>query len=115
MAEPIELSTEPLHEPVASCDTAISCLARLSAQNGGAARIEAARGSIDLANETVSLSRFVELAAEFSLCAMMPMSSWSQEADAPEPRRSASGIHITMASCSLCHAKILSGPGPDMR
>ena len=76
MAEPIELSTEPLHEPVASCDTAISCLARLSAQNGGAARIEAARGSIDLANETVSLSRFVELAAEFGLQAQWTELDW---------------------------------------
>src|SRR5271167_441419 len=67
MAELIELSTEPLQEPVASCDTAISCLGRLSAQNGGAARIEAARGSIDLASETLSLSRLVRLAAEFGL------------------------------------------------
>ena len=60
MAEPIELSTEPLQEPVASCDTAISCLARLSAQNGGGARIEAARRSIDLASETLTLSRLVK-------------------------------------------------------
>jgi hypothetical protein len=76
MAEPIELSTEPLQEPVASCDTAISCLARLSAQNGGAARIEAARGSIDLANETLSLSRLVKLAAEFGLQAQWVQLDW---------------------------------------
>jgi hypothetical protein len=76
MAEPIELSTEPLREPVASCDTAISCLARLSAQNGGAARIEAARGSIDLANESVSLSRLVKLAAEFGLQAQWIQLDW---------------------------------------
>jgi hypothetical protein len=76
MAETIELSTEPLREPVASCDTAISCLARLSAQNGGAARIEAARGSIDLANETVSLSRLVKLAAEFGLQAQWIQLDW---------------------------------------
>jgi len=67
MAIPIELSTEPLQEPAASRGTAISCLARLSVQNGGAARIEATRGSIDLAGETLPLSRLVELAAEFGL------------------------------------------------
>ena len=138
MAEPIELSTEPLREPVASCDTAISCLARLSAQNGGAARIEAARGSIDLAIESVSLSRLVKLAAEFGLQAQWIQLDWQglkttasaqpilvvrNDADVvvvtgggrSGAERSASGIHITMASCSLCHAKISSGPGPDMR
>jgi len=78
MAKPIELSTEPLQEPVASCDTAISCLARLSAQNGDAARIETARGSIDLANETVSLSRVVKLAAEFGLQAQWIQLDWQR-------------------------------------
>src|SRR6516225_757444 len=76
MAEPIELSTEPLQEPVASCDTAISCLARLSAQNGGGARIEAARRSIDLASETLTLSRLVKLAAEFGLQAQWIQLDW---------------------------------------
>jgi len=56
-----------LQEPAASRGTAISCLARLSVQNGGAARIEATRGSIDLAGETLPLSRLVELATEFGL------------------------------------------------
>ena len=76
MAEPIELSTEPLQEPVASCDTAISCLARLSALNGGGARIEAARRSIDLASETLTLSRLVKLAAEFGLQAQWIQLDW---------------------------------------
>src|SRR6516164_11445305 len=76
MAEPIELSTEPLQEPVASCDTAVSCLARLSAQNGGGARIEAARRSIDLASETLTLSRLVKLAAEFGLQAQWIQLDW---------------------------------------
>jgi len=78
MAEPIELSTEPLREPVASCDTAISCLARLSAQNGGAARIEATRRSIDLASETLTLSRLVKLAAEFGLQAQWIQLDWQE-------------------------------------
>ena len=76
MAEPIELSTEPLQEPVASCDTAISCLARLSAQNGGGSRIEAAHRSIDLAGETLTLSRLVKLAAEFGLQAQWIQLDW---------------------------------------
>jgi hypothetical protein len=76
MAEPLERSTEPLQEPVASCDTAISCLTRLSAQNGGAARIEAARGSIDLTSETFALTRLVKLAAEFGLQAQWIELDW---------------------------------------
>ena len=76
MAEPIERSTEPLQEPVPSYDAAISCLARLSAQNGGTARIEAARGSIDAASETLTLSRLVELAAEFGLQAQWIQLDW---------------------------------------
>jgi hypothetical protein len=76
MAEPIELSTEPLQEPVVSCDTAIACLARLSTQNGGAARIEGARGNIDLAGDTLTLSRLVKLAAEFGLHAQWIKLDW---------------------------------------
>jgi Peptidase C39 family len=76
MAEPIELSTELLQEPVASCDTAIACLARLSAQNGGVARIEVARGNFDLAGDTLTLSRLVKLAAEFGLHAQWIELDW---------------------------------------
>jgi hypothetical protein len=75
MAEPIERSTEPLQAPVASCDTVISCLARLSGQNG-AARLEAARGSIDLASGTLPLSRLVNVAAEFGLQAQWIQLDW---------------------------------------
>ena len=78
MAEPIELSTEPLQEPVASYDTAISCLARLSGPSGGAARIEAARRSIDLAGETIPLSRLVKLAAEFGVQAEGVRLDWQR-------------------------------------
>jgi hypothetical protein len=76
MAEPIELSTELLQEPVASCDTAVACLARLSTQNGGVAPIEVARRNIDLAGETFSLSRLVELAAKFGLRAQWIQLDW---------------------------------------
>jgi hypothetical protein len=74
MAEPIEPSTEPLREPVVSCDLAISCLTRLGVQNGGAARIEAARKS--LAGQVLPLSRLVELIAEFGLRAECIRLDW---------------------------------------
>lgn len=76
MAEPIELSTELLQEPVASCDTAVACLARLGTQNGGVAPIEVAGGNIDLAGDTFSLSRLVELAARFGLQAQWIQLDW---------------------------------------
>ena len=76
MAEPIELSTESLKEPVASYDTAISCLARLSVPTGGAARIEAACQDIEPATETLPLSKLVKLAAGFGLRAERVRLDW---------------------------------------
>src|SRR6516164_5537406 len=76
MAEPIELSTESLKEPVASYDTAISCLARLSGPTGGAARIEAACQDIEPATETLPLSKLVKLAAGFGLRAERVRLDW---------------------------------------
>jgi hypothetical protein len=76
MVEPIDISPEPLQEPVASRDTAISCLARLSLQNGGAARIEAARRVADLPDEALPLSRLVKLAGEFGLQAEWLQLDW---------------------------------------
>jgi len=76
MAEPIELSTESLKEPVASYDTAISCLARLSGPTGGAARIEAACQDIEPATETLPLSKLVKLAAGFGLRAERVRLHW---------------------------------------
>jgi len=75
-AEPIEFTTELLQEPLASRDAAISCLVRLSAQNGGAARTEAGRNSIDPGSETLPLSRLVTLAAEFGLQAEWIRLDW---------------------------------------
>ena len=76
MAMPIELSTEPLQEPVASRGTAISCLVRLAVQNGGATQIEAARSGIDLDSETLPLSRVAEVAVEFGLQAQWIQLDW---------------------------------------
>ena len=76
MAEPVEFTTEPLQEPFASRDAAISCLVRLSVRNGGVARIEAAPRGIDLAGETLPLSRLVTLAAGFGLQAEWIQFDW---------------------------------------
>jgi hypothetical protein len=74
MAELIKPHTEPLQEPAVSCDLAISCLIRLGVQNGGAARIEAARKS--LAGQVLPLLRLVELIAEFGLHAECIWLDW---------------------------------------
>lgn len=81
-AEPLELSTEPLQEPVASCDTAVSCLTRLCVRSDVAARIETARRSVDLAGETLPLSRLVKLALEFGLRAERVELDWQGLKDA---------------------------------
>ena len=77
-AEPIELSTNPLQEPVASRDTAISCLVRLAAQNRGVEQIEAARRSIELVTEPLSLSTLVKLAPGFRLQAERVRLDWQE-------------------------------------
>ena len=76
MAMPIELSTESLQEPIASFETAISCLARLNLQNGGTAGIEASRRRSDLLGEGLPVSRLVTLAAEFGLRAEWIRLDW---------------------------------------
>lgn len=73
---PIELSTDPLREPVASCHTVMACLARLNSENG-AAPLEADQRGGDLGGETLSLSRVVELAAEFGFRAERAELDWS--------------------------------------
>jgi Peptidase C39 family len=76
MAEPIEVSTKPLQELVASCRTAISCLVRLSAQNGADAQIETALKKNDRLGETIPLSRLVDLAGELGLQAKWIQVDW---------------------------------------
>jgi hypothetical protein len=61
---PIELSTDLLQEPVASCDTVVACLRRLNSEEG-AAWIKADQTSGDVEGQTMPLSRVVELAAAF--------------------------------------------------
>jgi len=64
---PAELRTESLREPVASRDTAISCLVRLGAQNGVDLDIETVLSRADLDGDTITVSRLIKLADECGL------------------------------------------------
>jgi Peptidase C39 family len=64
---PIDLRTESLREPVASRDTAISCLVRLGTQNGVNLEIETVRRLADLDGDTITVSRLIRLADECGL------------------------------------------------
>jgi hypothetical protein len=61
---PIDLRTESLREPLASRDTAISCLVRLGAQNGVNLQIEAVRERASTDGDTITVSRLIKLADE---------------------------------------------------
>jgi Peptidase C39 family len=67
MKMPIDFRTESLREPVASRDTAISCLVRLGAQNGVNLQIEAVRRLRGLDGDTITVSRLIKLADECGL------------------------------------------------
>jgi hypothetical protein len=62
MKMPIDFRTESLREPVASRDTAISCLVRLGAQNGVNLEIESVRDRAGLDGDTITISRLIKLA-----------------------------------------------------
>jgi len=64
---PIDFRTESLREPVASRDTAISCLVRLGAQNGVDLEIETVRRRAELDGDTITVSRLIKLADECGL------------------------------------------------
>jgi Peptidase C39 family len=67
MTMPIDFRTESLREPVASRDTAISCLVRLGAQNGVNLRIETVRDRASTDGDTITVSRLIKLADECGL------------------------------------------------
>src|SRR5439155_5086977 len=67
MTMPIDFRTESLREPVASRDTAISCLVRLGAQNGVNLQIETVRRRAGLDIDTITVSRLIKLADECGL------------------------------------------------
>ena len=67
MTMPIDFRTESLREPLASRDTAISCLVRLGAQNGVNLQIETLREQASTDGDTITVSRLIKLADECGL------------------------------------------------
>jgi Peptidase C39 family len=76
MAVPIELSTESLQEPVASRETAISCLVRLGVENGIDIEIDTVRRRTASDGNGLTVSRLIELADEFGLQAKWSRLDW---------------------------------------
>lgn len=72
----IELPTDLLQEPVASCDTVMACLRRLNSENG-VASVEPDQTSRDVGGETMPLSPVVELAAAFGFRAEWRELDWA--------------------------------------
>jgi len=67
MTTPIDFRSGSLREPVASRDTAISCLVRLAAQNGVNLQIETVRDRAGFDGDTITVSRLIKLADECGL------------------------------------------------
>jgi len=72
----VDLSTQQLHEPVVSCDTALSCLIRLRVFNGDDPEIEAVRRVAILDSNTLPASRLIELVGKFGLQAECMRLDW---------------------------------------
>ena len=67
MTMPIDFRTQSLREPLASRDTAISCLVRLGAQTGVNLQIETVRERASTDGDTITVSRLIKLADECGL------------------------------------------------
>jgi Peptidase C39 family len=76
MAVPIEPPTVSLLEPVASRETAISCLVRLAVQNGIDIEIETVRHRTVREGDRLTVSRLIQLANEFGLQAEWSRLDW---------------------------------------
>jgi hypothetical protein len=76
MTMPIDVRTEALLEPVASRDTAISCLVRLAAHNGVNLQIESVRRRAALDSDTITVSALIKLADECGLRAEWTRLDW---------------------------------------
>src|SRR5438132_13713796 len=76
MTMPIDVRTESLLEPVASRDTAISCLVRLGAHNGVNLEIETVRCRAALDSDPITVSRLIKLADEYGLQAEWTRLDW---------------------------------------
>jgi hypothetical protein len=73
----IDLPTQHLHEPVVSCDTALSCLIRLDVCNGDDPEIEALRRRAVLDGNTLSASSLIELVGNFGVRAECTRLDWN--------------------------------------
>jgi ABC-type bacteriocin/lantibiotic exporter with double-glycine peptidase domain len=119
MTMPTDFRTESLREPVASRDTAISCLVRLGAQNGVNLQIETVHDRASPDGDTITVSRLIKLADECGLQLEWVRLDWqglkatgfsqllifrentncvvlTGGARGEVEKRSASGTHITM-------------------
>jgi len=72
----VDLSTQQLHEPVVSCDTALSCLIRLRVCNEDDPEIDAVRHLAVLDGNTLPASRLIELVGKFGLQADCMRLDW---------------------------------------
>jgi len=73
----IDLQTQQLHEPVVSCDTALSCLVRLGVCNGDDPEIEALRRRAVLDGNTLSASSLIDLVGKFGAQAECTRLDWN--------------------------------------
>jgi hypothetical protein len=71
-----DFPTGASQEPVACCDTAFSCLLRLGARSGVMTDIEAARCRSVVDEDTLPVSRLIELADELGLKAEQAQLDW---------------------------------------
>src|SRR5438477_12367570 len=76
MIMPIDVRSASALEPVASRDTAISCLVRLGEHNGVNLEIESARRRAALDSDTITVSRLIKLADECGLLAEWTRLDW---------------------------------------
>jgi Peptidase C39 family len=72
----IDILSEFTLDPVASCDTAISCLVRLGEHNGINLEIEAVRRQAALDSNTITVSRLIKLADDCGLQADWTRLDW---------------------------------------
>jgi len=73
----IDLPTQHLHEPVVSCDTALSCLVRLGVCNGDDPAIEALRRRAVLDGNALPASSLIELVGKFGAQAECTRLDWN--------------------------------------
>jgi Peptidase C39 family len=76
MAISTDVSTEPSQEPIASCDTALSCLMRLAERQGDDPQIEALRRRVVVDGNSLPASRLIKLAEEFGLQGEFTQLDW---------------------------------------